>query len=225
MKKHVSTSAILLAGGIGSRMHTSSPKQFLSLGGKPIVRYSFDLFLEMPEIAEIVVVCDPAYRVFFESVTSNKPIHFALPGTRRQDSLYHGLQAATLSHELICVHDAARPLIDREIVLRVLEAGERWGAATAGMPVKFTVKQSTPHNFVASTPDRSHLWEIQTPQVLRRDILEEGFCYAQQHGITVTDDVSLAELLGKEVKLVEGSYTNLKITTASDLIVAGHLIC
>lgn len=228
MKNHTShedtISAIILAGGLGSRMQAPLPKQFLPLGGKPLVRHSFDLLLGMQEISEIIIVCDPSYRDIFATTPSSKPVHFALPGERRQDSLYHGFQASCPSSKLICVHDAARPFIDKEMLLRVLEAGRKWGAATLGVPVKFTIKSSTDRHFVKETPDRSHLWEIQTPQVLHRDILAEGFRHVHAHGITVTDDVSLAEHIGKEVKLVEGSHTNLKITTASDLIMADQLL-
>lgn len=214
------TSVILLAGGLGARMQASVPKQFLALNDKPLALHSFEVFLNLPEVDEIVVVCDPEYRNLFKS--SLKSIAFALPGDRRQDSLHHGLLTTTPSYDLICIHDAARPFINKELVLKALQAGLEWGAAAIGMPVKFTVKQSTPKNFVKSTLDRSQVWEIQTPQVLHRSILEEGFRYAQQHQLTVTDDVSLAELIGKEVKLVEGSPTNLKITVPEDLIFARH---
>lgn len=215
------TSVILLAGGIGTRMQSIAPKQFLNLNEKPIVCYSFELFLNMPEVDEIIVVCMPDFRNFF-STTSTKPILFALPGKRRQDSVYNGLKEST--KEIICIHDAARPFIDRDLVLRVLEAGKKYGAATVGMPVKFTIKESDSQNFVINTPDRSKIWEIQTPQVLERQTIFKGFEYANSYGLTVTDDVSLAELIKKPVKLVEGSHTNLKITIPADLTIANHLL-
>lgn len=222
MTHHPKTTAIIVAGGIGTRMQADIPKQFLSLGDKPVARYSFDLFLSMPEIDEIVVVCAPEYQKLFSAAT--KPIHFALPGERRQDSVFNGLKATSPSQELVLTHDSARPFIDRALVLRALTAGNQWGAATVGMPVKFTVKVSNPQHFVENTPDRTHIWEIQTPQVLHRNILEEGFRMAHQKGLTVTDDVSLAELVGKEVKLVEGSHMNIKVTVPSDLAIANHLL-
>jgi len=223
-QQHIKTSAIILAGGQGTRMQESLPKQYLSLGSKPVARHCFDIFIEMPEITEIVVVCDPSYRNVFAHSSSTKQVLFALPGKRRQDSVYNGLLASTPSFQLVCVHDAARPFIDRTLVNRALEAGQQWGAATVGLPIKFTVKESTTQHFVHKTPDRSLLWEIQTPQVLHRDIISEGFRYAQEHNITVTDDVSLAELVGKQVKLIEGSHENFKITVPVDLMIAQELL-
>lgn len=214
------TSAILLAGGTGSRMQSSTPKQFLKIDQKPIAVYSFDLFLQIPEIDEIVVVCAPDFTSYFKS--DSKSVVFALPGQRRQDSVFNGLQVS--SHPLICIHDAARPFIDKILVSKVLAAGEQYGAATVAMPLKFTVKEVDSNQFVKNTPDRSKIWEIQTPQVLHREILIEGFNQAYEKEITVTDDVSLAELINKPVKLVEGSHTNIKITVPSDLAIACQLI-
>jgi 2-C-methyl-D-erythritol 4-phosphate cytidylyltransferase len=220
MTKPIKTSAILLAGGQGTRMQSATPKQFLKVFQKPIACYSFELFLEMPEIDEIIVVCLPEFRNFFTA--GPKPVLFALPGERRQDSVFNGLQAS--SHELICIHDAARPFIDRNLVLRVLKAGQHHGAATTALPVKFTVKESDSDLFVKNTPDRTNIWEIQTPQVLHREIIARGFEYANKNAITVTDDVSLAELINKQVKIVEGSHTNIKVTIPNDLVLAELLL-
>lgn len=216
-------SVILLAGGSGLRMGEEIPKQYLLLNGKPIARYSFDVFLAVPEITEITVVCDPSYRNVF-TTESDKQIRFALPGTRRQDSVYNGLQSVSLEQKIICVHDAARPFIDAPLVSRVLEAGTQNGAATVGLPLKFTVKEATSDQFVKCTPDRSLLWEIQTPQVIRKDLLEAGFSYAIENNLTVTDDVSLVELINHPVKLIEGSPFNIKITVPADLVMANQFI-
>lgn len=211
-------SVILLAGGKGSRMQSEVPKQYLNLGNKPLVQYSFEVFLSLEEINEIVVVCDPSFQHLFSSQT--KPVNFALPGERRQDSLYNGLQQTSPQSTLICVHDAARPCIDQALVKRVLEAGTLHGAATVGQPVRFTIKQTDHSHFVTATPPREYVWEIQTPQVVKKSLLEEGFAYAIKNKITVTDDVSLVELCGHPVKLVEGSPHNIKVTLPSDLTIA-----
>lgn len=216
---------ILLAGGMGTRMDSPVPKQFLLLEGKIIARYSFDLFLALPEIREIVVVCDPKYRHHFtlnnETPTST-PVLFALPGERRQDSVFNGLQQ--LSSELICIHDAARPLINNDLIRRTLIAATQHGAAAAGMPVKFTIKEIDSEGFVTKTPPRAHLWEIQTPQTITVDLLRQGFVLANKNKLTVTDDVSLIELLNHPVQIVEGSYSNLKITTPEDIPLAIKLL-
>lgn len=211
------TSVILLAGGIGRRMGSAEPKQFLPLRGQPIALHSFHLFAQMPEVDEIVVVCAPEYRSYFPEGTL-----FAQPGQERQDSVYNGLQQS--SGNLICIHDAARPMVTEAMTRRVLEAAALEGAATVGMPMKFTVKEVDENGVVVRTPNRNQLWEVQTPQALRRNMLEQGFIYAREHAIPVTDDVSLAERIGFPVKLVEGAHSNLKITTPEDLILAEQLL-
>jgi 2-C-methyl-D-erythritol 4-phosphate cytidylyltransferase len=215
---------ILLAGGIGSRMKSKTPKQFLSINNKPIAQYSFDIFITLPNISEIVVVCAPEFRHLFSLSNPKITLTFAMPGERRQDSVFNGLNAIQKNVDYVCVHDSARPCINKELVQRVIDEARTHGAATVGMPIKFTVKESDHNNFVNNTPDRSRIWEIQTPQVIRFDWLHEGFQHTLKHNITVTDDVSVVELLKKPVKLVEGSYANIKITTPEDLILSSHLI-
>lgn len=216
-------SAILVAGGTGTRMQADMSKQYLQLEHKPIARHSFDVLLAMPEVMQMIVVCNPLYRKHF---LLEKRVDFALPGERRQDSVYNGLQLVSNDADLVCIHDSVRPLITEPLVRRVLEAAAQHGAATAGMPLKFTVKETVKgSSLVASTPDRSLLWEIQTPQVIRPDLLKQGFSKARAEGLNVTDDVSLVELLGHPVTIIEGSYANLKITTHEDLAIAKSLIC
>lgn len=215
-------SVILLAGGIGSRMGTSIPKQFLPLNGKLMALYSYELFLK-ENIAEIIVVCDPAYQHYFKA-ERGIPLKFAVSGERRQDSLFNGFQQIDLNSEMVCIHDAARPLLNSETVKKILLEASLCGAAVAGMPMKSTVKMSRVGGFVERTLDRNLLWEIQTPQVMKREFLEEGFRIAKRDNLTVTDDASLIELLGKKIKLVEASYANIKITTSEDLRLAELLM-
>lgn len=215
-----SVSVILLAGGVGCRMKSDIPKQYLQLGSKALALYSFDCLRMVPEVSEIVVVCEKEYRQLFSLEMPDVDISFAEPGRRRQDSVFNGYQAIISNPDLVCIHDAARPFITVELVRRVLEAANSCGAATAAMPIKFTVKEADDNQLVSQTPDRSKIWEIQTPQVLKPSIIEEGFASIQKQNLTITDDVSLAEQLGLPVKLVEGDYTNLKITTPEDLTIA-----
>ncbi|MCB1076058.1 MAG: 2-C-methyl-D-erythritol 4-phosphate cytidylyltransferase [Simkania sp.] len=214
---------ILLAGGTGSRMGGPIPKQFLPLKGQPIVQYSFDLFLSLPEISEIVVVCKPQFQTFFEK-SPLKPIQFALPGKERQDSVASGFTHVSPSCDYVLIHDSARPLIQEEKVRQLIEEGLLIGAATLGVPMKYTVKEVDENGIVKKTLDRSRLYNIQTPQLLRRDILAKGLKKAQKQGLTLTDDVSLAELIHHPVKIVYGSDENLKITTPEDFEVAKQLV-
>lgn len=204
---------ILLAGGKGTRMGCPTPKQYLHFQEKPIACHSLEIFLKYPYIQQYIVVCASQYRSYFTSY----PVVFAEPGERRQDSLYNGLQLAR--EEWIFVHDAARPFISHELIDRLIQEGKEGGAAALAMPVKNTLKECDPSNHVKNTLDRSKIWEIQTPQLLKKEVLEQGFAYAQKHQITVTDDVSLAELIGHPVKLIRGSYQNIKITTPEDLVI------
>lgn len=220
----MSMCVILLGGGIGTRMKASIPKQFLQLNKKPIIHYSFDVFMAMPQVSEIVVVCAEEYRHLFISKKGQPKLTFALPGARRQDSVENGFKAMTSEPALVCMHDGVRPFITRPIIERVIQAAETYGAATVGMPVKFTVKECDSQQIVTRTPDRSFLWEIQTPQIIKTELLKQGFAHINARGITVTDDVSMVELSGHPVKLVEGCYTNLKITTPDDLALSEHLL-
>nr|NGY95527.1 2-C-methyl-D-erythritol 4-phosphate cytidylyltransferase, chloroplastic [Neochlamydia sp. AcF84] len=217
-------SVILLCGGQGLRMQNATPKQFLTLHNKIIATYSLDVFKTLPEVIEMVVVCELAYQKFFSYPELSIPLKFACPGKHRQDSVFNGLKALTSQAGFVCIHDSARPIITPPLVQRVLKAAFQHGAAAAGMPIKFTIKEHDGNHIVKQTPDRSRYWEVQTPQVIRKDILEQGFAHALTHHLEVTDDVSLAEHLGYPVKLVEGCYTNLKITTPEDLILAKHLL-
>lgn len=209
-------SAILLAGGKGKRMGNDVPKQFLSLGAGPMALYSFEVLCDHKDIDEVIVVCQEKYRRAF----CHPKVSFALPGKRRQDSVFSGLKAAHADSDYVLVHDAARPFITPGLVAEVMAAAKEVGAAAAGVPLKFTIKEVDASGIVLKTPDRSRFFEIQTPQAMRTDLLREGFELAIRDGLTVTDDASLIELLKKPVKIVGGSYMNMKITTKEDLNLA-----
>jgi 2-C-methyl-D-erythritol 4-phosphate cytidylyltransferase len=217
-------SLILVAGGIGSRMRSGVPKQFLPLQGKPIALHSLEVFLSLDEISEVVIVCQPYFQECFSNLHTKVPVRFALPGEHRQDSVQNGLAQVKNVEGLVCIHDSARPFVDREMIQRAIHAATQHGAAVVGMPVKPTIKQSHGEHFVKGTLDRSQLWEIQTPQVVRYDLLKRGFEFALANHLSVTDDVSLVEAMSLPVKLVEGAYSNLKITTPDDLQFAEWLL-
>jgi 2-C-methyl-D-erythritol 4-phosphate cytidylyltransferase len=212
-------SAILVAGGKGIRFGGETPKQFVKLNGKSIALYSLDVLLSHPDIFEIIVVCDPEFQHVFAKDHA-KPIKFAEPGERRQDSVLNGLKKVDSHSQWVCVHDSARPFIDYALLDKVLDAGKQFGAATLSVPLKFTIKKANKEKLVQETPDRSFYHEIQTPQVIKLNVIQEGFALVELKKLTVTDDVSLAEIVHHPVKLVEGSYRNIKITTIDDLYMA-----
>jgi 2-C-methyl-D-erythritol 4-phosphate cytidylyltransferase len=204
-------SLILLAGGRGTRMKAPIPKVFLPLRGKPLILHSYELFSSMEEVEEIIVVCPKEFHLIFPKNTL-----FALPGKERQDSVQNGF--AKTSGEFILIHDGARPFITRNEVQKLLHEGLPIGAATLGAPIKNTIKQVNALSLVEKTLDRSLLYEMYTPQLLRRDLLKEGLAAAKNEKLT--DDVALAELIGHPVKIITGSRENIKITTPIDLKLA-----
>jgi 2-C-methyl-D-erythritol 4-phosphate cytidylyltransferase len=218
-------SVVLLAGGTGSRMKSAVPKQYIPIHHKPLALYSFEVLASLPEVQDFIVVCESSYDSLFYSSGKAKGLNlqFARPGARRQDSVFNGIQCLH-NQPLVCIHDSARPLINPLIVRQVVQAAESWGAATVGVKVRSTIKICDGAQVVVDTPNRTSLWEIQTPQVVRLDLLQKGFDYVQEHQLTVTDDVSLVELLGKPVKVVEGSYANMKVTTPEDIIYVEKLL-
>ncbi|XP_021852879.2 2-C-methyl-D-erythritol 4-phosphate cytidylyltransferase, chloroplastic [Spinacia oleracea] len=224
--KGKSVSVILLAGGKGKRMGASMPKQYLPLLGQPIALYSLYIFSQMVEVKEIVVVCDPSYKDIFEETRDkiHVDLRFAEPGKERQDSVYSGLQAIDSDSELVCIHDSARPLVLSQDIEKVLRDGWLHGAAVLGVPVKATIKEVSNESFVVKTLDRKSLWEMQTPQVIKPALLTKGFDLVNRRGLEVTDDVSIVEHLGHPVYITEGSYTNIKITTPDDFLVAERIL-
>lgn len=211
-------SVILLFGGTGSRMGSSTPKQYLKLKKKIIALYSFDFFLKLPEISEIIIVCEPEYRHLFTSDINKKTIKFAMPGALRQDSVFNALKTTSEKADLICIHDGARPFLKEKEVKQALNEADKIGAATLGSKAINTLKK-VKDNFVEKTLKRADIYEIYTPQIIKKDILIKGFKFAHDQNIEVTDDVSLAELIKQPVKIIE-SEKNIKITTPVDLKIA-----
>ncbi|KAM7478641.1 hypothetical protein LguiA_026854 [Lonicera macranthoides] len=143
-------------------------------------------------------------------------LKFALPGKERQDSVYSGLQAVDLNSEFVCIHDSARPLVSSEDVKKVMKDALSVGAAVLGVPAKATIKEANSESFVVKTLDQKTLWEMQTPQ--------KGFELVNRGGLEVTDDVSIVEHLKHPVYITEGSYTNIKVTTPDDLLLAERIL-
>ncbi len=213
-------SLILLAGGKGSRMKSPIPKQYLPLKGKPIIRHSFDVLTDLPEISEWIIVTEKEGQKYFSNI---KKTQFALPGNKRQESVYQGFIKTSPQADLILIHDSARPFIEKSLVQKVIEQGMKHGSSVLATPIDTTIKEVDSDFYVIKTLERSKLWKMQTPQALKPEILKKGFKIAHQKKITVTDDVQLAELAGYPTKLVLGSEKNFKITTPLDYQIAQHV--
>ena len=218
---------VLLAGGKGTRMKASMPKQFLPLLGRPVFLRSLDIFTAFPArtVSNIVIVLDESFRSEYRRIVEDDDrISWADPGDERQDSVFNGLQGIPDDCSVVAIHDAARPLVTEEEVLSVLADGYKYGAAVLGVPMKATVKESENGRFVLRTIPRSRLWEVHTPQVARKELLMAGFKKVAEEGLEVTDDVSVVEALGEPVRLTKGEYTNIKLTTPDDMNVAEHVL-
>ena len=226
MKKYA---AIVLSAGSGSRMKSDIPKQYLPLIEKPVIYYSLMAFQNSP-VDEIILVSganDIEYcrKEIVERYGLSKVTKIVAGGKERYDSVYEGLCATDA--EYVLIHDGARPVLTSDLIDRMIQGVENTGACIAAMPVKDTIKLSDEHKQVASTPDRKHLWMVQTPQCFARTLLEESYEIlkrkqkAGENVPDITDDAMIVEYAtGKKITLVEGAYTNLKITTPEDLAVA-----
>jgi len=200
-------------------------KQFLCLSGLPILLHTLRAFEVLPVINDIIIVAAPGEEDFCQNhiIQENglvKVRRVVTGGKERQQSVYNGLQAVDSETDLVLVHDGARPLLDEATILRVIEAARRYGAATCGVPVKDTIKAVDEQGLVTATLERTQLWSIQTPQGFRREVLWEAHESALRKELAGTDDAMLVESIGQPVKVVMGSYDNIKVTTPEDLIVA-----
>lgn len=212
--------AVVPAGGSGARMGTRQPKQYLALGGAPILVLTLRALARCRSLDGLIVAA-PADRV---EATRELLRRFRVPrvlgvvpgGAERQASVREGLQAAPPDAAWIVVHDAVRPFVTAELIERVLAAARVPGAATCGWPVRETVKRVR-DSVVEATLPREGLWLTQTPQAFRLDLLREAHDKALRDGYEATDDAMLVERLGGRVAMVEGLPQNLKITTPDDL--------
>lgn len=212
--------AIVPAAGSGSRMGGSSPKQFLRLGGLPVLVRTLRILAGSRVVRGIVLVAPPAAVERTRRLLARHRVPRVLAvvpgGAERQESVWLGLQAVPPAADLVVVHDGVRPFITGTLVRDVVEAARRFGAAICGIPVRETVKRHR-EGFVETTVDRGGLWLIQTPQAFRRTLLWEAHDKARRDGFLGTDDAVLVERLGVPVRMVAGLQENLKITTPDDL--------
>ena len=209
--------------------HHRTRKPYLELDDRPILSHTIGVFDQSSVVDAIFVIVDEMdFDVCRSAVIGpydfQKVAGLVSGGETRQDSVCNGLKALPKDTDFVVVHDGVRPFVTDEMIFTCLEAAADWGAAVAAVPVKDTIKITDSDGFVVDTPDRSRLWSVQTPQVFRRDLLIEAHQHARQEGIQLTDDAALVEQLGLKVKCVMGSYSNLKITTPEDLIVAEGLM-
>lgn len=216
-------SVIIVAAGESKRMGTEIRKPYILLKGKPILRYSIDVFRVIPSVKEIVIAVNPRDTQRTEQIIKRfKDIKTVVGGARRVDSVFNALMATDNQSRIILVHDAARPFVRRADIVRLIKEVRQSGAAILAAPVKDTIKKSqtisSKHQnkiiIKETITPRESLWAAQTPQGFRRDWLIRAY---QDTGVNVTDDASLVEIMGLPVRIVRGSEENIKITTKADM--------
>ncbi len=220
-KRHCT--AIVLAAGQGKRMGTKVHKQYLLIAGKPILYYSLYTFQQSEILDEIVLVTGPGEEDYcrekvVEPFAFTKVSKILAGGAERYHSVWNALQEID-GEGYVFIHDGARPFLDEGILERAYQGVLQHNACVVGMPVKDTIKLSDEKEYVADTPERSRLWMVQTPQVFSADLVKKAYSMLMDgHAVHVTDDAMVVEtMLGHPVKLVRGSYENIKITTPEDL--------
>jgi 2-C-methyl-D-erythritol 4-phosphate cytidylyltransferase len=210
---------VIVAAGSSTRME-GVDKTFAPILGLPLVIHTLDRFELSPLVHQIVLVMSKDSldrgRELVRQRGYKKVTSVCLGGRRRQDSVRLGLEQLSAC-DWVMVHDGARPCLDEAMLQRGMEAANAHGSAVAGMPVKDTIKLVSSNQMVKETPDRAHLWAAQTPQIFRYRTLWDAH---QSSSSDVTDDAAMIEALGYPVKMFLGSYENIKVTTADDLIIA-----
>ncbi|HOM03713.1 MAG TPA: 2-C-methyl-D-erythritol 4-phosphate cytidylyltransferase [Acetivibrio sp.] len=227
--KKIRVSAVVVAAGKGTRMNMDVNKQYINVGGIPLLARTLKVFEDCFLIDEVVLVVGNSDMFYckenvVEAYNLKKVKMLVAGGAQRQDSVYNGLLQVSVESDIVVIHDGARPFINEEIIENCIEAAEEFGASTAAVPVKDTIKSADSGGFVKETLERSTLWAIQTPQAFLKDVIMKAHKKAADDGFYGTDDTVLVERMGIRTRLVMGSYNNIKITTREDLTFAEALI-
>jgi len=215
-------SAIIVAAGNSSRMGTKESKMFIDLCGKTVISRTVDIFLNCDLIDEIIIVCKDEDKDRISSLIGfDKPIKFAKGGETRQKSVLNGIKCTDEKCTYLVIHDGARPLVTQKEIKSVIEDAKKYSAATLSTKVKDTIKVSK-DGFIETTPDRDTLYAVQTPQVFLKSLYMKAEEKLENENFT--DDCKLIEEYGEKVYLTLGEYTNIKITTADDIILAKSIL-
>lgn len=221
-RKREKITTIVVAGGLGVRMNIDLAKPLVEINKKPIFIYTLEAFEFHPLIDEVILVFNKEglikARELVKEYNFKKVSRVICGGLTRKESVRNGLEVVDSKTGLVVIHDGVRPFVDEGSISRVIAEAQLMGAAILGVPVKSTIKRVDRNGEVDATLKRDALWEIQTPQVFDRELIQKAYLRASKHA--VPDDAALVELMGKKIKVVMGSYFNIKITTQEDLVFA-----
>ena len=220
-------SAIILAGGKGKRMGGRVSKQYIEVNGKPILYYTLKRFIECKSIDSITLVLpedeiEYCKKEILEKYSLNVD-NIVIGGKERQDSVYNGLKSI-VNTSIVLIHDGARPFVSNRIIEEGIEFAKIYGASAPGVMPKDTIKIKDEDGFSVETPSRERLISVQTPQVFKFNTILKCHEKIKKDNIVVTDDTMVVELYGNRVYLYDGDYTNIKITTPEDLILAERFV-
>ena len=219
--------AIVPAAGLGKRFGPGTNKPFQSLSGKPIIVWSLEILEAVVEVVEIIPVLkteDMEYGLKgFEKYGLSKIKRIAPGGKGRQDSVYNGLKLIEDKNCIVLIHDGVRPLIERDLIERTIKELKDCDGVALGVPLKDTIKEAE-GGIIKKTLRRDSLWAIQTPQIFPYKNILTAYDRAMKEGFYSTDDAALIERYGGKIKVVMGSYKNIKITTPEDLAIAEFLL-
>lgn len=218
----MSTIAIIATAGIGMRMGTAIAKQFLPVLGKPLIWHTIKVFENCSTIDNIILVLPPdmvsvGKELFQSSGEFQKLWDVVAGGKSRPESVNNGLRAIPEKCQIVVVHDGVRPLVDERTIKQTIEQAKEKGAAIAAIPASDTLKQVSADGLIFKTIERALIWQAQTPQSFRTELLRRAFAEAQKDRFQSTDEASLVERLGEPVYIVRGHPTNIKVTTPGDL--------
>ncbi len=223
----MAAAGIVLAGGKGSRMQSDVPKQYMELLGKPLLYYSLKAFEESDAESVVLVTAegDEEYcrKELVERFGFTKVAGIVAGGAERYASVWNGLKCLKEQEpDHVLIHDGARPLVTAELINRMITETEQYGACVAGMPVKDTIQMTDAQGTITLTPKRDSLWTAQTPQSFEFSIAYDSYeQLMQETEINVTDDAMVVGLYHDiPIQMVRGSYTNIKVTTPEDLVLA-----
>jgi len=222
--------AIIVGAGEGKRLGGPVPKSFLPIAGRPLVLRALDRFFLARSIEKVILVVAGTEMQRSQALMqsdlnlSHRPWTLQVGGATRQESVRRGLEKLDPDCEIVVIHDAARPFVSASLIDRCVDEACQAGAVVVGVPVKDTIKVVSDEHWVQATPARSSLWEIQTPQVFRKELIVEAHDRAVRQAIDATDDSTLVEQMGKPVLVLRGETTNIKITTPEDILLAEALL-
>jgi 2-C-methyl-D-erythritol 4-phosphate cytidylyltransferase len=220
--------AIIVAAGKGSRMGLGYNKVFADLCGRPVLDHTIGAFAESGLVGTLVLVISPDDEEKAAKIClpykERLNVILTIGGAERQDSVYNGLKALPGNVDVVLIHDGARPFVDRRIIEKSIYKAMVHGAACAGIPAKDTIKIVDDEKRIVSTPERRFMWQAQTPQSFKKDIIINAYIYASENGIQETDDAGVAEKAGIKVVMFEGSFRNIKLTSPEDFRMAEYFL-